>query len=752
MAGLPSFEGGLWLVVTLLQLLIPALSTPASVYRDTSCSIGRTFIADMIQDGGRPLRRIYDDPSLCCSGKDMRESLAVAVSPMLPTHPKRYRISLKAFRHLRRALASDQEKVDSRPPASLDLAVHMNGILHGCDDFSALSRWIVSAAVKLSGRIWDEEQSVAGRLGVWLNAHDDPGRYGLVAVNSTSAFRLEFEAQQLAWLVGEGRLGARYLEDAQLLHQMALFLETNHQYRSRYTTFLTGTLRDHAPVKLPASHGRSVYSRSLPSYFFAPLTFYLNPNIYLPTSRDQGLPGDRWDIVDSIFQAKDPNFVVVDHVLLPEVLEELQAFFAESTHWWDARHGYIGSYYDYWDHPAIIRLADELQDRMPLTFQNTTLTNAWAYLYDYNDAGNESFGITPHADFACINVNIWLTPEDANEDPMSGGLVVWKEKPPAGWSYHEYNQRPDLIETLTRGASNYTIAYRTNRAVIFDSTLFHRTADYSFPKRSIHKRRINLTLLFGIPKTLEQPIPETPSQSLHDNVNQARGSDQTKKTTRTTPPPEGRAEAEVKSATETTQKIPGNYAGYPAKKRGAADTATWKQKMAESSRRVRVVPETGDLEEVQEMEEAKPQAKMETRVDDGRCRVAVAVSGQWRSFSDSEVRRLFRSHLLDSLAGGSAEAGGAAGEAEQRCELDLFFDAKISDELRQSYNDWFKRSTTQPATRKEVEDVIRNEFGDLTVLLSDLIWPSTVGASASRPRGRSRIIEEDPKQAPGGQH
>jgi hypothetical protein len=31
-----------------------------------------------------------------------------------------------------------------------------------------------------------------------------------------------------------------------------------------------------------------------------------------------------------------------------------------------------------------------------------------------------------HADEAAINVNLWVTPTDANLDPSGGGLVVYK--------------------------------------------------------------------------------------------------------------------------------------------------------------------------------------------------------------------------------------------------------------------------------------------------------------------------------------
>lgn len=39
-------------------------------------------------------------------------------------------------------------------------------------------------------------------------------------------------------------------------------------------------------------------------------------------------------------------------------------------------------------------------------------------------------GITVHADVAKVNLNFWVTPDEANLDPSSGGLVVYPKEPP----------------------------------------------------------------------------------------------------------------------------------------------------------------------------------------------------------------------------------------------------------------------------------------------------------------------------------
>jgi hypothetical protein len=46
------------------------------------------------------------------------------------------------------------------------------------------------------------------------------------------------------------------------------------------------------------------------------------------------------------------------------------------------------------------------------------------------------------------------------------------------------------------GAKSVTVPYRANRAVIFDSDLFHETDRIAF-KEGYLNRRINITMLYG---------------------------------------------------------------------------------------------------------------------------------------------------------------------------------------------------------------------------------------------------------------
>ena len=57
---------------------------------------------------------------------------------------------------------------------------------------------------------------------------------------------------------------------------------------------------------------------------------------------------------------------------------------------------------------------------------------------------------------AAVNLNFWLTPEDANLDKKSGGLVIYTQKPPAHWTFEQYNQ---VTQGSVRGVDVRVLAY-----------------------------------------------------------------------------------------------------------------------------------------------------------------------------------------------------------------------------------------------------------------------------------------------------
>ncbi|KAH8049609.1 hypothetical protein JL721_11645 [Aureococcus anophagefferens] len=215
--------------------------------------------------------------------------------------------------------------------------------------------------------------------------------------------------------------------------------------------------------------------------------------------RTRGLWGFRPDDVEDIGAYYNRAIHVPDPEPLGQYLQ-IRSLLLESTVFYETKMpeqfgGYVGAIVEDGLHArALLELASALQRAMPETFRDRPLAYLWCYKYD-SDYG----GIKVHADEAAVNVNVWLTPDDANLDPAGGGLVIYTAKPGAAASAEEYNSRGDEFARELLEATDYanvTVPYKQNRIVIFDSALYHKTDDFTF-KPGYENRRINLTFLFG---------------------------------------------------------------------------------------------------------------------------------------------------------------------------------------------------------------------------------------------------------------
>ena len=109
-----------------------------------------------------------------------------------------------------------------------------------------------------------------------------------------------------------------------------------------------------------------------------------------------------------------------------------------------------------------------------------------------------STGTNTHADNSAVNVNFYITQDEANLDPDSGGMDIWNVGVPTGEDMRRYNgDEAHARDFLQRSNARLTrIPHRANRAVIFRSDLFHKTSDCRFREGYLNKR-INVSLLFG---------------------------------------------------------------------------------------------------------------------------------------------------------------------------------------------------------------------------------------------------------------
>ncbi|HUN47944.1 MAG TPA: tetratricopeptide repeat protein [Stellaceae bacterium] len=206
-------------------------------------------------------------------------------------------------------------------------------------------------------------------------------------------------------------------------------------------------------------------------------------------------PGNLPQAVEARWAESRPKLVVIDDLLTPDALEGMRRFCWGSTMWRRGyREGYLGAIPESgFAAPLLAQISDELRLRFPGVFHQHLLTQCWAFKYD-----STLTGINIHADFAAVNVNFWITPDDANLDPEHGGLVVWDVPAPLDWDFEKYNADPQAMRDFLAAhhGTSVTVPYRANRAVIFDSDLFHETDRIAF-REGYQNRRINVTLLYG---------------------------------------------------------------------------------------------------------------------------------------------------------------------------------------------------------------------------------------------------------------
>ena len=210
-----------------------------------------------------------------------------------------------------------------------------------------------------------------------------------------------------------------------------------------------------------------------------------------------GALSSAWDgaAVERDYRAHAPGFTWFDGLLTPAARQELWRFCVESTIWFQItfKNEVSATLFNGFCCPLLLQIAQELRQRLPGLLGAQPLSLAWAYKY----CGPFS-GLGPHADDGAVAVNFWLTPDEANEDPERGGLVIWNRLVPEHYLRRDRAAQAQMIQSLIAepGASAVTVPYRCNRAAIFNGMIAHSTDQFRF-KDGYENRRINITLLYG---------------------------------------------------------------------------------------------------------------------------------------------------------------------------------------------------------------------------------------------------------------
>jgi len=292
-----------------------------------------------------------------------------------------------------------------------------------------------------------------------------------------NALKLDHDVEQFAHLMAQGDLGGEFATTIEAYRRVKQQLVQSHGQGANVLL----SPREIAPIA--DTFARVVHWRETPTL--------------------EGPVLGTWDrAATEAAYAVDPGICWVDGLLTAPALEALRRFCLDSTIWNDLWHnqrgetarGYLGTYIDDgFCAPLLFQIAEALTQALPGVFKDHRLRQMWAYKYEA-----ELEGIALHGDDAAVNVNFWITPDDANLDPDSGGLIVHPVEAPADWSFADINKHPARIRAFLdeAGATPVAVPYRRNRAVIFNSDLFHATAPLRF-KPGYENRRINVTMLFG---------------------------------------------------------------------------------------------------------------------------------------------------------------------------------------------------------------------------------------------------------------
>ena len=115
---------------------------------------------------------------------------------------------------------------------------------------------------------------------------------------------------------------------------------------------------------------------------------------------------------------------------------------------------------------------------------------SWSFTYH-----SRCPGVPPHIDLSFVNINVWVTPNNAIADRSKNGLILYRKKAPKDWTHQDYNKDSPKMNNFLKGAKYDRIPYKFNRAVIFPGNTFHAT-DSVHTNPGDENRRVNYTFLY----------------------------------------------------------------------------------------------------------------------------------------------------------------------------------------------------------------------------------------------------------------
>lgn len=200
----------------------------------------------------------------------------------------------------------------------------------------------------------------------------------------------------------------------------------------------------------------------------------------------------------SSYLRASPHAVAIDNALSDDGLETLQHLLQSSRIWHIANdHAVLTDVFHGLATEPIAQLAEELRARMPQLLCSHAVRDIFATSYDRIPEGGEL-----RVSNGSIGVMIWLTEQDAAS--VGGEFQLFPAQVPDDIDLADYEaglKTPSAdprIESLVREYAGRvaTVEHKSNRMVIFDATVLHRSAELAY-QPGFKNRRLELTFIFG---------------------------------------------------------------------------------------------------------------------------------------------------------------------------------------------------------------------------------------------------------------
>jgi hypothetical protein len=208
-----------------------------------------------------------------------------------------------------------------------------------------------------------------------------------------------------------------------------------------------------------------------------------------------------WHKIEDDFITKDVPLVCIDGFLSDDALMQMQEFCLSSTIW---KRQYPDAYFAATIDGGFVsdlhlKITHELNNFLPLILGPLQLVNSVAFKIHPSCGAGQGL----HADSACVGINLWTTPDDANLDSESGGVLIYDVLKPDDWVS---TNSSEIAQTYLEGVNYNTtrIPYQCNRAVLFNPSLFHKPEKIKF-KTDYENWRTNITFFYDKPILSPQP-------------------------------------------------------------------------------------------------------------------------------------------------------------------------------------------------------------------------------------------------------